>query len=142
MYGDDMRLRRPTSPRREPDPEDDAIARVVIGAAIEVHRHLGPGYLEKVYEDSLAIEMNLRDIPFERQSPIAIDFKGHPVGSGFLDFLACDRVIVELKAVDEIAPIHRAQVLSYLRATKLTLGLIINFNVKTLADGVKRVIQS
>ena len=133
---------RATSARGEPDEEEDALAHAVIGAAIEVHRHLGPGYLESVYEDALAIELTLRRIPFERQMPIAVNFKGHPVGEGRLDFLVCGRLIVELKAIDELAPIHRAQVLSYLRTTKLTLGLLINFNVKTLKDGIKRVILS
>ena len=133
---------RATSARGEPDEEEDALAHAVIGAAIEVHRHLGPGYLESVYEDALAIELTLRQIPFERQMPIAVNFKGHPVGEGRLDFLVCGRLIVELKAIDELAPIHRAQVLSYLRTTKLTLGLLINFNVKTLKDGIKRVILS
>ena len=135
---------RATSARGEPDEEEDALAHAVIGAAIEVHRHLGPGYLESVYEyeDALAIELTMRRIPFDRQMPIAVDFQGHPVGEGRLDFLICGRLIVELKAIDELAPIHRAQVLSYLRTTKLTLGLLINFNVKTLKDGIKRVILS
>ena len=134
-------LARPVlSPRREPDEEDDALAHVVIGSAIEVHRHLGPGYLESVYEDALAIELNLRGIPFERQFPIAVQFKGHPVGKGQLDFLVCERLVVELKAVEELAPVHKAQVLSYLRTTGLILGLLINFNVKFLKDGIKRVI--
>ena len=73
---------RAASARGEPDEEEDALAHAVIGAAIEVHRHLGPGYLESVYEDALAIELTLRRIPFERQMPIAVNFKGHPVGEG------------------------------------------------------------
>ena len=142
MAGEELEVRQIGSGRAEPDEEEDSLAHAVIGAAIEVHRHLGPGYLESVYEDAPAIEFSLRRIPFERQLPIAVQFKGHPVGEGRLDFLICGRLIVELKAIDELAPIHRAQVLSYLRTTKLTLGLLINFNVKTLKDGIKRVILS
>ena len=127
---------------REPDEEEDSLAHAVIGAAIEVHRHLGPGYLESVYEDALAIEFLLRQIPFERQWPIAVQFKGFPIGEGRLDFLVCDRLIVELKAVEQLIPIHQAQVISYLRTTNLTLGLLINFNVKFLKDGLKRVVLS
>ncbi len=128
--------------RTEPDEELDALAHAVIGAAIEVHRHLGPGYLEGVYEDALAVEFGLRGIVFERQKPIAVEFKGVPVGEGRLDFLVEERLIAELKAVEELAPIHRAQVLSYLRTTGPSLGLLINFNVTTLRNGIKRVILS
>ncbi len=136
----DVLIGRAGSSRHEPDEEEDSLAHAVIGAAIEVHRHLGPGFLEGVYESALAVEMGLRDLPFVRQSPIAVQFKGQPVGEGRLDFLVCDRLIVELKAVQELAPIHHAQVLSYLRITRLSLGLLINFNVKFLKDGIKRVI--
>jgi GxxExxY protein len=127
---------------REPDKEVDDLARQVIGAAIEVHRHLGPGYLESVYEEALAIELDLRGLPFERQKPIGVDYKGHVVGQGRLDLLVGDRLIVELKAVDTFAPIHRAQVISYLKATGLHLGLLINFNVQLLRDGVQRIVLS
>jgi GxxExxY protein len=126
--------------RDEPDAELDALAHEVIGSAIEVHRHLGPGYLESIYEDALSVEFRLRGVRFERQRSIAVQYKSHPVGEGRLDFLVADRLVVELKAVDDLAPIHRAQVLSYLRTTGLTLGLLINFNVKVLKDGLKRII--
>ena len=127
---------------REPDREVDEWARRVIGAAIEVHRHLGPGYLESVYEEGLVVELMLRGIPFERQKPFAVDYKGSAIGQGRLDLLVGERLIVELKAVDALAPIHRAQVLSYLKAMGLHLGLLINFNVPVLQEGIKRVVLS
>ena len=127
---------------REPDADVDELARRVIGAAIEVHRHLGPGFLESVYEEALCVELELREIPFERQRPIGVDYKGHSVGQGRLDLLVGDRLLIELKAVDRLAPIHNAQVMSYLKATKLHLGLLINFNVPLLKDGIRRIIRS
>ena len=126
----------------EPDENLDALAHLVIGAAIEVHRELGPVYLEEVYEEALAVELGLRRLPFERQKPIAVYFKGQRVGEGRLDFLIAERLIVELKAVEALAPIHQAQVISYLKTTRLPLGLLINFNVPLLSKGVKRVILS
>lgn len=127
---------------REPDRVDDELATEVIGAAIEVHRGLGPGYLESLYEEAMAVELRLRGLPFDRQRPIGVAYKGHSIGEGRLDFLVADRLIVELKAVDMLAPIPRAQVISYLRATRLPLGLLINFNVPLLRDGLKRIILS
>ena len=125
---------------REPTAEEDWYAKRVIGAGIEVHRLLGPGYLEKVYEEALAIELALLDIPFRRQHPVSVPYKGHAIGEGFLDFLVGDCLIVELKAVIAFADIHRAQVMSYLKATGLTLGLLMNFHVPCLKDGIKRVV--
>ncbi len=128
--------------RREPDAEVDMWARRVIGAAIEVHRHLGPGYLESVYEEALAIEFGLQGIPFERQKTISAIYKGRHVGEGRLDFLVAGQLIVELKTVDALAPIHKAQVISYLKATQLDLGLLLNFKAPVLRKGIKRVIQT
>ena len=127
---------------QEPDFETDALARSVIGAAIEVHRYLGPGFLESVYERALCVELRLREIPFERQSVAAVEYKGEHVGEGRLDLLVADRLVVELKAVREISPIHKAVVVSYLRATGKSLGLLINFRVTRLKDGVRRVVLS
>lgn len=127
---------------REPGEEVDALARKVIGAAIEVHRELGPGYLESVYEEALIIELGLRDIPFERQKTFALDYKGHSVGQGRMDLLIDNKLVVELKAVQALTPIHHAQVLSYLKANKLQLGLLLNFNVPLLKKGIQRVILS
>ncbi len=128
--------------RKEPPPEIDRLAKALIGCAIEVHRHLGPGYLEEVYEEALCEELRLQGIPFKRQHPISVLYKGKPVGQGRLDLLVDDKLIVELKAVSAIAPVHSAQVMSYLKATSLILGLLINFNVSLLRDGITRIINS
>ena len=126
----------------EPARETDELAHAVIGAAIEVHRILGPGFLEAVYEQALCVELRLRGIPFERQKPTKVDYKGEYVGEGRLDLLVNDRLVVELKAVRELAPIHTAIVLSYLKATGRRLALLINFNVSRLKDGVRRLVLS
>ena len=126
----------------EPEEKIDRLAHAVIGAAIEVHRNLGPGYLESVYQEALAIEFQLQGIPFEPQKPIVVRYQNHPVGEGRLDFLVGGELVVELKAVDELAPIHKAQVISYLKSTNLRLGLLINFNVTMLKNGIQRVILS
>ena len=127
---------------KEPDKAVDELAHQVIGAAIEVHRTLGPGFLESVYEEALCAELELQGIPYQRQQPVAIDYKGCPVGEGRLDLLVGDNLIMELKAVDTLAPIHTAQVLSYLKMTGYPLALSINFNVPALKEGIKRVILS
>ncbi len=127
---------------KEPDKFVDRIAHDVIGAAIEVHRTLGPGYVESVYEEALCIELQLRRLSFARQLCINVDYKGHPVGEGRLDVLVENSVIVELKAVDELAPIHTAQVISYLKATGYPLGLLVNFNVSVLKNGIRRIVLS
>lgn len=123
----------------EPDPRLNQMTNAIIGAAIEVHRALGPGHLESTYESAMAIEFALRNIPFKRQKPIAISYKGHPVGESRLDFLVFDEIILELKSVETIAPIHRAIVISYLNITGLKLALIINFHVRVLKDGIRRI---
>ncbi len=128
--------------RIEPGQALDELAHRVIGAAIEVHRHLGPGFLEGVYEEALAWEFQLRGIDSERQKLITVAYKETLIGEGRLDFLVGGRLIVELKAVDKFAAIHQAQVLSYLKTTRLQLGLLINFNVPMLKDGLQRVIRT
>jgi GxxExxY protein len=128
--------------RKEPSQEVDRLARAVIGAAIEVYRVLGPGFLESVYEDALCVELELRRISFARQQPVAVSYKGHEVGEGRIDLLVGGMLIAELKAVEELAPIHSAQVISYLKMTGYQLGLLINFNVPVLKDGIKRIILS
>ena len=127
---------------KEPTKRADELAHQVIGAAIEVHRILGPGYLESVYEEALAVEFTLRDIPFERQRPIVLDFKGHTVGDSRLDYMVGGELIVELKALDIVPPIQVAKVINYLKITGLQLGLVINFNVMQLRDGIKRIVQT
>ena len=101
---------------------------------------LGPGFLESVYEAALSIELGLRGIPFKRQVPVRVDYKGRNVGEARLDFLVGDALTVELKAVDALCPVHLAQVISYLKATGNELGLLINFSVAVLKDGIKRVV--
>jgi GxxExxY protein len=115
--------------RNEPDAELDRLAHDVIGAALEVHRTLGPGFLEAIYEEALCVELSLRRIPFARQVPIGVDYKGTLVGQARMDLLVDGRLVVELKAIECIAPIHVAQVLSYLKAARLRLGLLITFEV-------------
>lgn len=126
--------------RKEPNIELDDLARAVIGAAIEVHKLLGPGFLESVYEEALCVELRLRGIPFVRQAPIAVHYKGHPVGENRLDILVGGMLVVELKTVDALAPLHHAQVLSYLKATGNQLGLLINFNAVIIRSGIERVV--
>ncbi len=114
----------------------------VIGAAIEVHRLLGPGFLEEVYHKALKVEFQMRGIPHKSKHPVAVTYKGHPIGEGQLDFLVGDVLIIELKAVQSLAPIHESQVMSYLKMTKHPLALLINFNVPILKQGIKRIILS
>ena len=117
-------------------------SRRVIGAAIEVHRHLGPGFLESVYERALCVELRRLGIPFVCQPVIEIAYKGEVVGEGRLDLLVEGCLVVELKAIDAIAGIHIAQLRSYLLATGHQLGLLFNFNVRRLRDdGIRRVVN-
>ena len=106
------------------------------------HRSLGPGFLEAIYEEALCIELTLRAIPFVRQSSVAVHDKGRIVGDARIDLLVANRLIVELKAIEQIAPIHLAQAMSYLKTTSLPLALLVNFNAPVLLRGVRRVILS
>ncbi len=111
----------------------------VIGAAIEVHKHLGPGLLESAYEECLCHEMNLRGIPFERQRPLPIEYKGIKLDCGYrLDLLVSSAVVVEVKAVAILHGIHEAQLLSYLKLGGWKIGLLLSFNVPVLRDGIRR----
>jgi GxxExxY protein len=101
---------------------------------------MGPGFLESVYEQALCLELVDRGIPFEQQALVTVSYKDRPVGQARLDLLIAKELIVELKAVDTLLPIHHSQVVSYLRATGLQLGLLINFNVLVLKSGIKRII--
>jgi GxxExxY protein len=108
----------------------------IIGAAIEVHRALGPGLLESAYEECLCRELHLRGIPFQRQVPLPVEYKGVKLDCGYrLDLIVQDAVILELKCVEHILPVHEAQLLAYLKLTGKRIGLIINFNVATLVRG-------
>ena len=127
---------------REPGEQLGDLARVVVDAAMEVHRELGPGFIESVYEETLAVELGMRAIQFERQKPLAVSYKGHPVGEARVDLLVGGALIVELKAVEKLLPVHKAQVISYLKARGSTLALLINFNERLLRDGIQRVVLS
>ncbi len=116
------------------------ISRNVIGAAIAVHRELGAGLLESVYEECMAYELTQRGVNFERQKPIPVIYRGILFECGFrVDFLVASQVVVELKAVERVLPVHMAQTLTYLKLTGCKLGLILNFNVEQMVKGVKRV---
>lgn len=110
--------------------------------AIGVHRHLGPGFQEATYEKALAVELRLRNIPYQLQRPVKLSYKGESLGEGRVDVLVEERLIVELKAVERLSALHQAQVISYLRATGHQLGLLINFNVQRLYEGVQRIINT
>jgi GxxExxY protein len=113
----------------------------IIGAAIEVHRHWGPGLYEEVYERSLCHELRLRDVAFETQVKLPLLYKGERVGEDLrLDLVVQGKVVVELKAVKELEPIHEAQLLTYMRLTGCRVGLLINFNVPVLKQGIKRMV--
>ena len=115
------------------------ITEAIIGAAIEVHRELGPGLLESAYEECLCYELSLRGLSFQRQVELPVIYKGNRLDCGFrLDIVAEGSVVVELKAVEKVLPIHEAQVLTYLKLSEMTVGLLLNFNVPLMKDGVKR----
>jgi GxxExxY protein len=114
----------------------------VIGAAIEVHRCLGPGFLETAYQKAFVVELGLRGLKVQRHCRYPIEYKGTRVTTAILDLLVEDELVVELKSVEAILPIHLAQIRSYLKAGTFQLGLVINFNVDVLRDGIRRVILS
>ena len=114
----------------------------VIGSAIEVHKTLGPGLLESTYEECLCHELNLQGLAFERQKPLPITYKDRKLDCGYrLDVLVEDKIILELKSCEKIDPIHKAQLLTYFRLSGLQLGLILNFNVTLMRDGIVRIVN-
>ncbi len=114
----------------------------IIGAAIEVHKALGPGLLESAYEECLCHELELRGINFERQKPLSIKYKDVRLDCGYrLDILVDNQIVLELKSCEQIEPIHKAQLLTYLRLADLTLGLLLNFNVPVMKDGIVRIVN-
>ena len=118
---------------------EEKLTESVIGATIEVHRELGPGLLESAYEECLCHELRLRDIPFARQLAVPVKYKGVSLDCGYrLDHLVDDSVIVELKCVDNLLPVHSAQLLTYLKLTGKRVGLILNFHVPVLKEGIVR----
>jgi GxxExxY protein len=115
----------------------------IIGSCIEIHRHLGPGLLESAYEECLCHEMSVAGISFERQKPLPVHYKNVKLDCGYrLDLVVEQKIIVELKAVENLMPIHEAQLLTYLKLSRLTLGLLINFNVAMLKHGIKRIVNN
>jgi GxxExxY protein len=121
---------------------ENALTERIIAAAIEVHRHLGPGLLESAYETCLCHELNLMGISLQRQVALPINYKGIKLDCGYkMDLVVEDTVIVELKAVEEFAPIHHSQLLTYLKLTNTRVGLLINFHVPVLKSGLKRIVN-
>ncbi len=111
----------------------------IIGAGIAVHRELGPGLLESAYQQCMRQELTLRGIPFRREVPLPLEYRGIRLDAGYrLDLLVADTVVVEVKAIEAIAPIHEAQLLTYLRLGGWNVGLLMNFNVVVLKDGIRR----
>lgn len=120
----------------------DELSGLIIGAAIEVHQTIGPGLLESVYQECLAHELVGMDVRVEKEVTFPVRYKGLCFDSAFrMDLLVDERVAIELKAVDRVIPVHKAQLLSYLKMTGLSLGLLINFNVPRLTQGVTRVVN-
>jgi GxxExxY protein len=121
--------------------EFDALSNRVIGCAIEVHKNLGPGLLESTYEQCLAHELSVADIPFKLQFSLPVEYKGTKLDCGYrVDLLVDNKIIVELKSIDRILPIHEAQLLTYMKLADVSIGLLMNFNVKYMKDGIKRMV--
>jgi GxxExxY protein len=122
--------------------EIEDIAARVLDAAFEVHRHLGPGLLESTYEIAICYELSRMGISFERQREMPVDYKGTRLDCGYrIDLLVANEVLVELKAIEGLQPIHEAQLLTYLKLANKRLGLLINFNVRLLKHGIKRLVN-
>lgn len=119
----------------------NSVTERTIGAAIEVHRHLGPGLLESSYHSCLCRELELRGIAFEDEVPLPLEYKGTYLAKGYvIDLLIEDSLIVELKSVEQLHPIHSAQLLTYMRLQGISAGLLMNFNVSTLKQGIRRIL--
>jgi GxxExxY protein len=117
----------------------DTLTEKIIGCAIEVHRAFGPGLLESAYEHCLARELSLNNIPFRIQVPIPVEYKGAVLDCGYrIDVLVDEQVILELKSVEKLLAIHEAQLLTYMKLANLSIGLLINFNVRRLVEGIRR----
>ena len=119
------------------------LSSIVIGAAIEVHKHLGPGLLESAYEECLCYEFDLRKYSYDRQIALPIVYKSKKLDCGYrLDIVVENKLILELKSVEKIEPIHKAQLLTYLKLSDIRLGLILNFNVELMKDGIVRIVNN
>ena len=125
------------------DEERDPLTAQIIGAAIEVHRVLGPGLLEPVYQNCMEIELGLRGIPHQAQVRLPLVYKGVPIPAEHnlvMDIVILDQLVVELKAVEKVIPVHEAQLLTYLKLSNISKGLLLNFNVPVLKQGIKRMV--
>jgi GxxExxY protein len=119
----------------------DDLSNKVIGCAIEVHRNLGPGLLESTYEQCLARELKISEIPFKLQYPLPVKYKGIKLDCGYrIDLFVDNSLIVELKSVDKLLPIHQAQILTYMKLSEIKVGLLMNFNVEYIKKGIKRMV--
>ncbi len=119
----------------------DRLSNRIIGCALEVHRELGPGLLESTYEQCLAHELKQSKIPFKLQVPLPVKYKSTLVDCGYrIDMLVNDKIIVELKSVEKLLPIHQAQLLTYMKLSGISIGLLMNFNVQFLKNGIKRMV--
>ena len=119
----------------------EKLSNKVIGCALEVHRHLGPGLLESTYEQSLAHELKNAGIPFKLQHPLPVEYKGIKLDCGYrADLFIDNEIIAELKSVDRVLPIHQAQLLTYMKLSGISVGLLMNFNVKYIKHGIKRMV--
>lgn len=120
--------------------QNDSLTRKIIASAIEVHKRLGPGLLERLYVEAMTIEMELNGLKVEKNVRVPVEYKGKPIGDYFIDLLVEDAVILELKSVERHDPIFEAQILSYMKLTGKKVGLLINFNSKMVKDGIKRFV--
>ena len=118
---------------------DSTTTDTIIGCAIQVHKHLGPGLLESIYESALCIEFTANSLPFKRQVGVPLYYRGELISEHRMDLIVNDQVVVEIKSVERLAPIHVTQMLTYLRVTSLKIGLILNFNSPTMKEGTRRV---
>jgi len=130
-----------TPSHRETENEKDPRTAPIIGAAIEVHRHLGPGLLESAYEECLCHELHLRGLSFERQVDLPVSYKGLKFDCGYkIELIVEEQVVLELRAIEKILPVHEAQLLTYLKLSGKRVGLLINFNTPLLTRGIKRIV--
>ncbi len=128
---------------RMPSPLDDeleALIHRVIGYCISVHRELGPGLLERIYRRAICIELQSEGVPFEVEKRFPVWYRGHLLCDQRVDIVVAGKILLEVKAIDRLAPVHHAQVMSYLRVSGLRIGLLMNFNVAVLPDGLRRIV--
>ena len=122
---------------------ENELSKTIVDLCFKIHKNLGPGLFESVYEEVLCIELNRSNLKYSRQKPISISYEGIPLNIGFIaDIIVEDKVIIEIKSVETIKSVHRKQLLTYLKLTNIKLGLLINFNTSLLKDGVKRIVNN